>query len=415
MLRTPQALWRLARSPMAGRPVPERWFVPPLAMLGVLISFVIAFVIGADESPVNVGRDVGNALDNAIDWMTTNVSWIFRTVSDILTWFFVALKDMLIWFPWPAFIVGVVAISLMMVSWRMAAASGGALVLLAVFGLWDSTMETVMLIIVSVTLSILIAVPMGIWASQNDRLDTLLRPLLDAMQTMPSFVYLVPAIAFFGLGNVPGVLASLIFAVPPAIRLTNLGIRQLPAETLESAESFGMTRRQMLLKVKIPLAIPTIMAGVNQTTLMALSMVAIASLVGTRGLGLEVYRGLGRIEPGNAFIAGLGIVFLAIILDRITQAFTRQRQEAVSGESTPGSAYAQTDKDRPGSMQRLQRSLAPVLLATMFWLIVALTIGDEDLSPRAFLGGAKALFVAVAVLTTIWAGFRIGRLGRPAD
>ena len=179
-----------------------------------------------------------------------------------------------------------------------------ALMLLAVFGLWAATMETVALIGVTVTLSISIAVPLGIWASQSDRLDIILQPLLDAMQTMPSFVYLVPVVAFLGLGNVPGVLASLIFAVPPAVRLTNLGIRQLPPETLEAAESFGATRRQMLLKVKIPLAIPTIMAGVNQTTLMALSMVALASLIGAGGLGLKVYQGLGSDRAGQLLHRG---------------------------------------------------------------------------------------------------------------
>ncbi|MYJ57584.1 MAG: ABC transporter permease subunit, partial [Chloroflexi bacterium] len=154
----------------------------------------------------------------------------------------------------------------------------------------------------------------------------------DAMQTMPSFVYLVPAIAFFSLGDTPAVLATLIYAVPPAVRLTNLGIRQLPEETLEAADSFGMTRSQMLVKVKIPLAIPTIMAGINQTTLMALAMVVIASLVGAGGLGEDVNRGLGRIEPGNAFLAGLGIVFLAIIIDRLTQALTSRRQTALGDE-----------------------------------------------------------------------------------
>ncbi len=325
-------LWRLIASPRAGQPLPERWYVRPLAVLGIMLSFLIAYAVGSEDVPIDVGRDVGNALDDAVDWLTTNVSWFFQSIKDVMTWFLVSLEDMLLWFPWPAFIAMTGVICLLMVSWRMAFGSVAALLVLAVFGLWPATMETVALIIVTVTLSIAIAVPMGIWASQSDRLDVFLRPILDAMQTMPSFVYLVPVVAFLGLGNVSGVLASLIFAVPPAVRLTNLGIRQLPAETLEAAESFGATQRQMLLKVKIPLAIPTIMAGVNQTTLMALSMVAIASLIGAGGLGLKVYQGLGRIEPGNAFIAGLGIVFLAIIMDRVTQALTRRQQEAVSGD-----------------------------------------------------------------------------------
>ena len=323
--------WRVATSAEAGLPAPDRWWTKPLAVLGITLAFLLAYLLGSEEIPVDVGRDVGNALDDGVDWLTTNASWLFQSIKDVMIWFLIALEDMLLWFPWPAFIAMVGIVCLLLVSWRMALGSVAALMLLAVFGLWAATMETVALIGVTVTLSISIAVPLGIWASQSDRLDIILQPLLDAMQTMPSFVYLVPVVAFLGLGNVPGVLASLIFAVPPAVRLTNLGIRQLPPETLEAAESFGATRRQMLLKVKIPLAIPTIMAGVNQTTLMALSMVALASLIGAGGLGLKVYQGLGRIEPGNAFIAGVGIVFLAIILDRITQALTRQQQDAVSG------------------------------------------------------------------------------------
>ena len=192
-------------------------------------------------------------------------------------------------------------------------------------------METVALVIITVALSILIAVPLGTWASQSDRLDRLLRPILDGMQTMPSFVYLVPFMSIFGLGAPAAVLATLIYAVPPAVRLTNLGIRQVPSETLEAAESFGATPAEMLLKVKVPLATPTIMAGVNQTTLMALAMVVIASLVGAGGLGLDVLRALGRIEPGNALLAGLGIVFLAIIIDRITQAFAGQQSSRGTG------------------------------------------------------------------------------------
>ena len=148
---------------------------------------------------------------------------------------------------------------------------------------------------------------------------------------MPSFVYLVPAIMFFGIGNVPAVIATIIYAVPPAIRLTNLGIRQVSAETIEAARSFGTTNRQLLIKVQIPMAVPTIMAGINQTIMMAVAMAVIASLVGAGGLGEDVNRALGRIEPGEALLAGLGIVFLAIIVDRITQSAAKKRQAALEG------------------------------------------------------------------------------------
>ena len=332
---TPLALLRATVRLFVGsegsQPLPARWWMAPFIVVLMAVAFVLSSIAAGEEFPVDVGRDIGRFIDEIVDWLTENVSWFFQAIKDVLTWFLVALEDALFWMPWPAFIVTITLTSWLLVSFRMAIFSAAALLLVGAFGLWESTMETVALIVVTVALSILVAVPMGVWASQNDRLDTLVRPILDAMQTMPSFVYLVPAIAFFSLGNVPAVIATLIYAVPPGVRLTNLGIRQLPAETVEAAESFGTTPMQLLLKVKIPLAIPTIMAGVNQTTLMALSMVVIASLVGAGGLGQDVNRGLGRIEPGNAFLAGLGIVFLAIIIDRITQALARRQQDAVGG------------------------------------------------------------------------------------
>ena len=303
-----------------------------LAILAVGALFIVSYFFIAEEFPFDVGRDVGRRLDIWLDWLEDNFSPVFQTIKDVIVWFLVALQDMMLWLSWPSIIGAIALASWLLVSFRMALFSATSLLLLATFGLWESTVITISLIIVTVSLSIAIAVPLGVWASQSDRLDAFLRPVLDGMQTMPSFVYLVPAIAFFSLGETPAVLATLIYAVPPAIRLTNLGIRQLPAETLEAADSFGMTRRQMLIKVKIPLAIPTIMAGVNQTTLMALSMVVIASMVGAKGLGLDVFRALGRIEPGNGLIAGLGIVFLAIIIDRITQALTRRQQDALGSE-----------------------------------------------------------------------------------
>ncbi|MCY3920842.1 MAG: proline/glycine betaine ABC transporter permease [Chloroflexota bacterium] len=308
------------------------WWMAPLAILVVGLLFVLAYFLVADEFPFDVGRDVGHRIDVWLDWLEDNLSPLFQAIKDVIVWFLISLEDMMLWLTWPAMIGAIALTSWLLVSFRMALFSACSLLLLATFGLWESTVETLALIIVTVTLSIMIAVPMGVWASQSDRLDAILRPILDGMQTMPSFVYLVPAIAFFSLGNTPAVLATLIYAVPPAVRLTNLGIRQLPAETLEAADSFGMTRSQMLLKVKIPLAIPTIMAGVNQTTLMALSMVVIASLVGAGGLGLDVNRALGRIEPGNGFLAGLGIVFVAIIIDRVTQALTKRQQTALGSD-----------------------------------------------------------------------------------
>ncbi|MCY4623648.1 MAG: ABC transporter permease subunit [Chloroflexi bacterium] len=194
-------------------------------------------------------------------------------------------------------------------------------------------METVALIIVAVILSIAIAIPIGILAARSNLVDGMIRPVLDLMQTMPAYVYLVPGIMLFGIGNVPAIFATVIYAVPPAIRLTNLGIRQVTPQVVEAAQSFGTTRRQLLLKVQLPMAIPTIMAGVNQTIMMALAMVVVASLVGAGGLGEDVLRALNRFKPGEALLGGLAIVALAIIVDRITQAWAQERQAALSTEA----------------------------------------------------------------------------------
>ena len=289
-------------------------------------------VVGT-EFPLNFGRDIGLEVDIRIDWMKANLGFIFRSVRWVVINALEPLEEFMKWLPWPVTIIALAALSWYIVGHKMAIFSIVAMLLLGFFGLWESTMETASLMVITVTLCVLIAVPLGIWASQSDLLDAILRPLLDGMQTMPSFVYLVPAIAFFGLGNVPAVLATLIYAVPPAVRLTNLGIRQVPEETVEAVESFGATSRQSMIKVKIPLAMPTIMAGVNQTILMALAMVVLASLVGAGGLGEDVLRGLGRIEPGNTLLAGLGIVFLAIIIDRITQSYAKRQQSALGVEN----------------------------------------------------------------------------------
>jgi len=186
-------------------------------------------------------------------------------------------------------------------------------------GYWEQTLNTLALVLTSVIISIIIGIPLGIIASQNDGFSKFITPILDFMQTMPAFVYLIPSIIFFGIGVVPGIIASVIFAMPPTIRLTNLGIRQVPSDLIEAADAFGSTTRQKLLKVQLPLATKTIMAGINQCIMLALSMVVIASLVGAPGLGVDVYRAVTRIEVGKGFEAGLSIVILAIILDRITQ------------------------------------------------------------------------------------------------
>ncbi|ADY22014.1 proline/glycine betaine ABC transporter permease [Bacillus paranthracis] len=191
---------------------------------------------------------------------------------------------------------------------------------------WAQTMQTLALVLTSVIISIIVGIPIGILTSQNERFSKFLKPTLDFMQTMPAFVYLIPAITFFGVGVVPGIIASVIFAMPPTIRFTDLGIRQVPEDLIEAANAFGSTASQKLFKVQLPLATGTIMAGVNQSIMLSLSMVVTASLVGAPGLGVDVYRSVTQVNIGMGFEAGLAIVVIAIILDRITQGFHQKRR-----------------------------------------------------------------------------------------
>ena len=291
------------------------------------------------DFPAEWGRPIGQRVDRAVDWLLDTAPWLFDGIKWLLLKLLVWLKDFLLWVPWPAIVVAVG-----LVAWRVSSVGLGifcslALLAIGLMGrlpdnpvtLWEASMATLALILVSVFLSLLIGIPLGVLAAKNQWADNISRPILDGAQTMPSFVYLVPALLFFGLGAVPATIATVIYAVPPVIRLTNLGIRQVSPQTVEAARSFGATSLQLLVKVQIPMAIPTIMAGVNQTTMLALSMVVVASLVGGGGLGEVVLRALGRQEPGNGLLGGLAIVAIAIVIDRITQALTKSKQEALSG------------------------------------------------------------------------------------
>ena len=222
-----------------------------------------------------------------------------------------------------------------------------AMGIVAGMDLWVETIATLALVLAATLMSLLIGVPLGIWSARYDTVWQGLRPVLDFMQTMPAFVYLIPAVMFFSTGKVPGTIATIIFAMPPSVRLTNLGIRHVSNEMVEAGLAFGCTPRQLLFKVQLPAAIPSIMAGINQTIMLALSMVVIASMIGAGGLGDVVLRGIQRLDVGLGFEGGLGVVILAIILDRITQSFgDRHRQSLlqrlraafaeVSGRDGPG-------------------------------------------------------------------------------
>lgn len=211
--------------------------------------------------------------------------------------------------------------------WSMVLALVAGLYLIGCFGLWDKLMQTLALMMVATTLTVIIGLPMGIWMSTSPRLRRVLEPVLDVMQTLPTFVYLIPVLMLFGLGKVPAVLATVIYALPPLVRLTDLGIRQVDVEVVEASKSFGSTPWQLLKDVKLPLARPSIMAGLNQSVMMALAMVVIASMIGSRGLGEDVLSGINNMDMGRGLQGGFSIVILAVVIDRITQAYGKGRRE----------------------------------------------------------------------------------------
>ena len=279
---------------------------------------------------VEISRLISAHVKTGTTWLVRNWGGLFDGIDLFVTYTMVWLEDGFKWIPWPAAFLAIAGVAWVVAGWRLACFAIASLVFIGIMNRWDSAVETIAIIVFSVALSVMIALPLGIMGGRSDRVDSLIRPILDGMQTMPSYVYLVPGILFFGLGYTPAVIATVIYAVPPAIRLTNLGIRQVSPETVEAARSFGASPLQLLAKVQMPMALPTIMAGINQTTMLALSMVVIASLVGASGLGEDVFRALQRQDPGNSVIAGMSIVLIAIVIDRLTQSVARSRQEALN-------------------------------------------------------------------------------------
>ncbi|WP_257351356.1 ABC transporter permease [Pseudalkalibacillus decolorationis] len=266
-------------------------------------------------------------VEQAVDFLTDNLGPFFEALTEGIEGFVEFIVLILSSIPAVVLIAIFTGLAWWASRWTIALFTAVGLLLIQNLGYWDGTIDTLALVLSSVIISIIIGVPIGIWISQSDRSRNVITPILDFMQTMPAFVYLIPAILFFGIGVVPGIIASVIFAMPPTIRLTNLGIRQVPEDLIEAANAFGSTTNQKLFKVQLPLATPTIMAGINQSIMLALSMVVIASLVGAPGLGADVYRAVTQLRVGTGFEAGLAIVILAIVLDRISQNIGSTKQQ----------------------------------------------------------------------------------------
>jgi glycine betaine/proline transport system permease protein len=275
----------------------------------------------------DIGRPIADAVNEGVRFLVVNYGGAFEAFANALLFVLVPIEQGLRALP-PWLVLAAIALIAFAASRQIALAIGLAFLmwLIGALGLWDQAMQTVAIVLVSVALAILIGIPVGILAARNDMARAAINPALDLMQTIPSFVYLIPAAMLFGLGKVPAILATVVYATPPLIRLTDLGIREVDKSVIEASRAFGATMRQILTGVQIPLALPSIMQGINQTIVMALSMVVIASMIGARGIGETVLIGLQRNDPGTGLVGGLAIVILAIVFDRISQSLGRRLQ-----------------------------------------------------------------------------------------
>ena len=264
--------------------------------------------------------NVGDWVSDGIDWLTDNATWFFDAFSTVMTLLVEGFSDILLSIPVFILLAVLVLIAWFIRSWRLAL--GALLGFLLVMGMrqWETMLQTMSLVLVSTLTAVILAIPLGIWAAKSETVSKIVRPIMDFMQTMPAFVYLIPAVTFFSIGVVPGVFSTIIFSLPPGVRMTELGIRQVDKETVEAGRSYGATPWQILRGIQLPLAVPTIMAGINQVIMLSLSMAVIAGMVGADGLGKEVTAAISTLDVAQGVEAGLAVVILAVYLDRLTAA-----------------------------------------------------------------------------------------------
>ncbi|UUZ67098.1 proline/glycine betaine ABC transporter permease [Polaromonas sp. P1(28)-13] len=290
------------------------------------MSDLLSQVTEASHDVLPLGRWVNAGVKHLLD----NGATVFDSIGVVVEKFAQWVEMGMLALPFWLVILVAAAVGVRRLGWKFGVFVALALTLIVVTGFWLQTMVTLALTLSATLISLFFGIPLGIWCARNNRVNSTVRPMLDFMQTMPAFVYLIPAAMLFGLGRVPGTIATVIFAMPPVVRLTSLGIRQVSSEQVEAGNAFGCTATQLLFKVQLPIAMPTIMAGVNQTIMMALSMVIIASMVGAGGLGNDVLASIQRLNIGLGFESGLAVVLLAIILDRLTESFGAARKSSDS-------------------------------------------------------------------------------------
>ena len=276
------------------------------------------------------GLPIQGWINDSLHWVVDNFRPFFQAVRTPIDATLTGVTDALLAVPAPAMIALAALLAWQFAGRAMAIGTAVSLALVMLLGIWPDAMVTLALVLTSLLFCVVIGLPVGIVLAASDRAQRITRPLLDAMQTTPAFVYLVPVVMLFGIGNVPGVIVTIIFALPPLVRLTNLGIRQVRPDLVEAAQAYGASPWQLLTRVQLPLAMPSIMAGINQALMLSLSMVVIASMIAVGGLGQMVLRGIGRLDMGLATVGGLGIVILAIMLDRLTQALTHSERHGAA-------------------------------------------------------------------------------------
>ena len=263
---------------------------------------------------------IGDWTNDGIDWLTENATWLFDAFSAVMEFLVEGFSEALTSVPVLLMLVIFVLVAWFFRSWRLAIGSLIGFALVIGMRQWETMLETMSLVLVSTLTAVVIAIPLGIWAAKSHTVSAIVRPIMDFMQTMPAFVYLIPAVTFFSIGVVPGVFSTIIFALPPGVRMTELGIRQVDEETVEAGRSYGASSGQILRGIQLPLAIPTIMAGINQVIMLSLSMAVIAGMVGADGLGKEVTSAISTLDVAQGVEAGLAVVILAVFLDRLTAA-----------------------------------------------------------------------------------------------